>query len=146
MTTAIQAIGLIRTRLESILPANGYTTDAGLRITLGQTVFDPGSTLPLLTLIAVDSKIERRDCATHVITDTLIVEGHFAALTGDVLTPGHALLRDIQRALMPANCDFTFGGLFIDLTVDGRRVFPREEGAAIGVCQLRILLRYHDDF
>lgn len=118
----------------------------GNRVYLGQTAFDPGKALPLATVIGIETEIERQDCATHNVVDTIIVEGHFAASAEDVLTPGHALLTAFQSAIRAADCDYTFGGQFIDLTITGRRVIPREDGSSIGVCQLRLVVRYHESF
>jgi len=135
----IGAVTFLQTRLKTIAAL-------GSRVHLGQTTFEPGQPLPLATVIGLETEIERQDCATHHVTDTIIVEGHFNAAAEDVLTPGHALLRAMQAALKPAACDYTFGGQFIDLTFTGRRVIPREDGSSIGVCQLRLVVRYHEDF
>lgn len=118
----------------------------GNHVYLGQTVFEPGQTQPLATVIGIETEIERQDCDTHHVVDTIIVEGHFAASAEDVLTPGHALLAAFQSALRAVDCDYTYGGQFIDLTFTGRRVIPREDGSSIGVCQLRLVVRYHEDF
>ena len=135
----IGAVTFLQTRLKTIAALAN-------RVYLGQTTFEPGQTLPLATVIGIETEIERQDCATHNVTDTIIVEGHFAAASGDVLTPGHALLAAFQAAIKPAECDYTYGSQFIDLTFTGRRVIPRDDGSSIGVCQLRLVVRYHEDF
>lgn len=135
----IGAVTFLQTRLKTI-------AELGNRVYLGQTTFDPAQVLPLATVIGIDTQIVRRDCDTHHVTDTIIVEGQFAAALGDVLTPGHALLAAFQAALKPSDCDYTYGGQFIDLTFNGRRVIPREDGSSIGVCQLRLDVRYHENF
>lgn len=137
--TGIGAVTFLQTRLKTVAAL-------GNRVYLGRTTFDPDQTLPLATVIGLDAEIERQDCATHHVTDTIIVEGHFAAVAEDVLTPGHALLKAFQAAIKPSGCDYTYGGQFIDLTFTGRRVTPREDGSSIGVCQLRLVIRYHEDF
>lgn len=136
---AIGAIQFVQARLKTIAAL-------GNRVYLGQTSFEPGQALPLATVIGLETDITRQDCATHQITDTLIVEGHFTATGQDVLTPGHALLAAFQAAIRPAACDYTYGGQFIDLNFTGRRVIPRDDGSSIGVCQLRLVARYHEDF
>ena len=135
----IGAVTFLQTRLKTIAAL-------GNRVYLGKTTFEPGQTLPLSTVIGIETEIARQDCATHHVTDTIIVEGHFAAAAEDVLTPGHALLAAFQAAIKAASCDYTYGGQFIDLTFTGRRVIPREDGSSIGVCQLRLVVRYHEDF
>ena len=135
----IGAVTFLQTRLKTIAAL-------GNRVYLGKTTFEPGQTLPLATVIGIETEIERQDCATHNVTDTIIVEGHFAASGNDVLTPGHALLTAFAAAIKAAACDYTYGGQFIDLTFTGRRVIPREDGSSIGVCQLRLVVRYHEDF
>lgn len=142
MVAAMNGIGaatFVKARLLTITALSG-------RVFLGRTSFEPGQALPLATVIGIETEIARRACATHVITDTIIVEGHFNATAGDVLTPGHSLLASFQSALKSSDCDYTFGNQFIDLTFAGRSVFPREDGSSIGVCQLRLVARYHEDF
>lgn len=135
----IGAVSFLQTRLKTI-------SALANRVYLGQTTFDPGQALPLATVIGLESDIERQDCAAHHVTDTIIVEGHFNATGNDVLTPGHALLVAFAAAIKPTACDYTFGGQFIDLTFTGRSVIPREDGSSIGVCQLRLVVRYHENF
>lgn len=135
----IGAVTFLQARLKTI----GALGD---RVYLGQTHFDPGQALPLATVIGLETEITRQDCASHHVTDTIIVEGHFAASGNDVLTPGHALLADMQAALKASDCDYTYGGQFIDLTFTGRRVIPRDDGSSIGVCQLRLGVRYPEEF
>lgn len=135
----IGAVTFLQTRLKTIAAL-------GNRVYLGETTFDPAQIRPLASVIGIETEIARQDCATHHVTDTIIVEGQFAAASGDVLTPGHALLVAFQAALKPSACDYTYGGQFIDLTFTGRRVIPREDGSSIGVCQLRLVVRYHEDF
>lgn len=116
------------------------------RVYLGQTQFEPGQALPLATVIGIETEITRQDCATHHVTDTIVVEGHFSTAGNDVLTPGHALLQAFAAAIKPAACDYTYGGQFIDLIFTGRRVIPRDDGSSIGVCQLQLVARYHEEF
>jgi hypothetical protein len=135
----IGVVTFLQTRLKTIAAL-------GNRVYLGQSTFDPGQTLPLATVIGIETEIERQDCNTHHVVDTLVIEGQFAAAAEDVLTPGHALLASFQSAIKAADCDYTYGGQFIDLTFSGRRVIPREDGSSIGVCQLKLAVRYHEDF
>lgn len=133
------AVTFLQTRLKTI-------TALGNRVYLGRTTFEPGQPLPLATVIGLETGIERQDCDTHQVVDSILVEGHFAATAEDVLTPGHALLASIQAAIKPSACDYTYDGQFIDLTFADRRVIPREDGSSIGVCQLRLVVRYHEHF
>jgi hypothetical protein len=135
----IGVVTFLQTRLKTIAAL-------GDRVYLGQSTFAPGQTLPLATVIGIETEIERQDCNTHHVVDTLVIEGQFAAAAEDVLTPGHALLASFQAAIKAADCDYTYGGQFIDLTFSGRRVIPREDGSSIGVCQLKLAVRYHEDF
>lgn len=135
----IGAVTLLQTRLKTIAAL-------GNRVYLGESTYDPAQTLPLASVIGIETEITRQDCDTHHVVDTIVVEGQFSAASGDVLTPGHALLASFQAALKPSGCDYTFDGQFIDLTFTGRRVLPREDGSSIGVCQLRLVARYHEDF
>lgn len=135
----IDAVAFLQTRLKAIAALEN-------RVYLGETTFDPAQARPLASVIGLETEITRQDCATHHVTDTIIVEGQFAAASGDVLTPGHALLAAFQAAIKPAECDYTYGSQFIDLTFTGRRVIPRDDGSSIGVCQLRLVVRYHEDF
>lgn len=135
----IGAVSFLQTRLKTIAAL-------GNRVYLGVTSFDPSPTLPLAAVVGLETDIERQDCETHHVHDTIIVEGHFAVVGDDVLTPGHALLAAFQAAIKPAACDYTYDGQFIDLTFTGRRVLAREEGSSIGVCQLRLAIRYHEHF
>lgn len=137
---------LLAARLAQITTANGYTTNAGANVRLGVRELEEGAALPLLVINELDTDITRRACATHEVAAEVVVEGHFACTVADTLTPGHALLRDIQRALTPAGCDFTFGGVLIDLAVKGRRVMARESGARTGTCQLLLAVRFNEDF
>jgi uncharacterized Zn-binding protein involved in type VI secretion len=116
------------------------------RVKLGDAHYQPQHPLPLATVTSIECELERRSCTTHVVTETYVVEGVFNAIDGDFLTPGNALLASFQSAICPADCDYTYGNSFIDLTITGRRVFPREDGSSIGTCQLRLVARYHEDF
>lgn len=147
MTTALQLLAAIESRLDDILVANGYATDAGQRIALGAEREDQEAVLPRLAVVVVDEPIKRVDGDDHQIDADIIVEGWFAPADGDVLTPGYTLVADITRALKPpGNNDQTWNDLVIDAAIRGRRVFPRDEGGRIGVCQVRIAIRYIDSF
>lgn len=142
MVVAMNGIGVVtflQNRLKTIAALDG-------RVYLGQTTFEPGQKLPLATVIGTETKIERQDCESHYITDTIIIEGHYAAAAEDVLTPGHALLASFQSAIKPVDCDYSYGGKFIDMTFTGRRVIPREDGSSIGMCQLKMDVHYIEHF
>lgn len=140
----LDVVNAIESRLDDIATGAGYNTSAGSRVYLGRTRFDEGDTYPLITLVVPDTDIRQTACAVHSHAMTLIVEGHFAAATGgDVLTPGYALLDDIKKALSGVSSDYSIGtGKFAP---NGERVFPREDSADIGVCQLRIQATFSEN-
>ena len=113
---SVQVESAIVTRLQTILIADGYNTDAGNRVTQGRRTFDPSELPALSVFIPVveldDSKpphAQRNDCLLQ-----LVVEGHITAVDMNMpAVDGHALISDIKRAMFDSD-DRTLGGLVND--------------------------------
>jgi hypothetical protein len=133
----------LKTRLQDIKPANGYATDAGLRVRLGPGSVTPDDLLPRLALIPGVEPEVRPQLDKVKILLPFVVEGLIEADPNDPDDPTviEPLLADSKRAVFRAT-DRTLGGLAINLHVAGERVTGRENGGRTVACAVSGVLEY----
>ena len=133
----------LKARLEEIRPANGYATDAGLRVRLGPGAVTADDRVPRLALIpGVEPEIRPQLDKVKILLP-VTVEGVIGADPQDPDNPlvVEPLLADSKRALF-RSADRTIGGLAINLHVAGERVTGRESGGATVACAVSGLIEY----
>lgn len=134
--TQLQILEAIAARLASITVANGYVTDAGLHVNLGDEWPDE-ATLPALTLhegqIAPNGyglvRAQGRAGTNGMkMRGEYTVEGIADCTSASTYSAAHALIADIKRALF-ANGGLTFGEQAGDHKLEGHGVLPRARGS-----------------
>ena len=124
--------------LAGIRTANGYNTDAGIRVYRGRRAVDEDE-IPCLTLIeGEDSVIDANDRQVSLAVPYSI-EGHTACDAENPNDAAHVLIADIKRAIFSA--DNRLGGLVKDIRYTGRIMAPRTDGASIAVVSVGIEAR-----
>lgn len=134
--TQLQILQAIAARLQSITVANGYATNAGAHVNLGDEWPDEAD-LPALTLheghlapngYGLVRAQGRAGADAMKMRGEYTVEG-IADCTGtDTYTAAHALIADIKRALF-AGSGLSFGDQAGDHKLEGHGVIPRQRGS-----------------
>lgn len=140
MSTRLDILNAIRTRLALIRTANGYNTEAGALIFLGEQV-TLGSSDPAEALAIEVRDDEPGHQGMNVVT-VLPIEIQ-AIVKDSVATPILAVenvIADIRKAM---ESDQNLGGLALEprgLMRGGTRIIPREEGSTtLGAgCEYRV--------
>jgi hypothetical protein len=131
----------LKARAQKITIANGYATDAGLRVLIGRQVVSKDDTFPLIAMAVAPEPVLRG--AGDRARLNLDVEFH-ALATADVddpLRPVEDLLGDLKRALFRKE-DRTLNGAAIDVAYVGEGTLEREEGGAIVGVRVRLTADY----
>jgi len=105
---ASDAFQAILTRLEAILTAGGYNTNAGNQVNAGIRYFQDDSVFPIITVFSGPEFIEKLTFNSYRCERTVNVEGYVQ----DKATPTvsiEQLIEDVQRAIEQA--DITLGGI-----------------------------------
>lgn len=134
-TVAKRIVQTLATRLGVVQVANGYNTDAGLRVFRGRRSFDASTvTLPVLSVWNPESEPDEMYHAERLdMTASVVVEGFAVA---DVNAPNDTaqdLLGDIKQALFlhETTADQTVNGLAVQIRFRGEVTQVPEEGATV---------------
>lgn len=134
--TPLAILQSIAARLTTIRVANGYATDAGLRVSLGDTWIDEAQ-VPALTvhegelanngyaLVRAQGRVGARGTKMR---GEYTVEGVADCTVADTYVAAHALIADIKRALF-ADGGLSFGPQAGDHKLEGHGVVPRAKGS-----------------
>jgi hypothetical protein len=138
---ALRPLYQLETRLQDIRTANGYHTDAGVRVYLGRTFLDAGD-VPALTIRPGEDEGEVEvDASLYRETVAYEIHGVCSADPAKPFEAGHQLAADIRRAIYRArSIDFE------DLDGTAAQVEPGgtvvTEAAAGGeYCEVTVALR-----
>lgn len=138
---AFQIAQALETRLQDILVANGYNTNAGNQVYLGFRQVNPDEVAsgPALLIYETDDEPREDDedfCQESIIDLNFQVEGiHLfeADPTSEVLA---LLWQDISKAVF-LSADKTIGGLALSVRRGPRTfAYPEDGGATIGIQQI----------
>lgn len=134
ITTALEA------RLHQIHPDNGFATDAGDAVILGQSDIERG----VITLLLIEQEEQVlgrcREDGTLSVRLPLLVEGHTPCNYAAPNQAAHVLRHDIERAL------YGPGLLLVDPTAEiepaGYVILPREPGSTTIAVQVKLQVTY----
>ncbi len=130
----------LASRLHQIHPDNGFNTDAGEAVILGQSEIERG-VVTLLLIEQEEQVLSRcREDGTLSVRLPLIVEGHTPCSYAAPNQDAHLLRHDIERAL------FGPGLLLDDLAAElepaGYIILPREPGSTSVAVQVKFQVTY----
>lgn len=134
--TQLAILDMIVARLATILPANGYATSAGERVSMGD-VWPDEADVPALTLhegemvnngYALVRAQGRAGANAMKMRAEYTVEGIADCASIATYTAAHALIADIKRALF-ADGGLSFGEAAGDHKLEGHGVIPRAKGS-----------------
>lgn len=128
----------VRARLANISIANGFYTDAGLRIFTGRRNVDQADVPCLVINEGEDSVFAQKDTRVSLGL-AMAVQGFIACDPDDPYQAGHRLVRDIKRAIFTEHdAGYPHWGrrgddtpLVNRTTYVGRTVSQREDGASL---------------
>lgn len=135
---SLQILEAVEDRLETILVAGGYNTDAGQNVFLGVRRINPNELADgsvVLNVFDTDDEVDETtaygDEEIHV-TLRITVEAYIRDLTEQGTRLAHLVMQDIKTAVLTS--DRTLGGLTVDFGYDGRSVeYPDPGGDTLTV-------------
>lgn len=100
MSTAVKsAIAEVVTRLQAILTASGFNTNAGNQVFKGERNFDDSDTFPALSVFSGPEEVTGDGAfGQYDLARTLVIEGWLSP-AGDPADAVEDLIEDIQKAL-----------------------------------------------
>lgn len=139
----------LTTQLETITVTNGYQHNMSGKVFRGRADFGNETQWPFIGVFEVrpDDNMNRADESTQKDLWTLGIQGVIHSDTTHPTDPAHNLLADIRKALgqvlkpdtpVSRNPLHMFGGLVVDMTVDGGVTFNPEEFQGAAVCVLKV--------
>jgi predicted TIM-barrel enzyme len=140
---ALTVIKQIQTELEKITLANGYGSDAGLRVSRGRLRISPDESFPLLLIHEGDETVDKRAGNNTVqLSEAVTIEGFAQSDPDNPLDAAHYLLADIKRALFPAIQRHP--GLIIRGEYDGKSIQTPDDGSGFVSVQVRIKILWSE--
>lgn len=139
-TTIKHAFDVVIVRLQAILTASGYNTDAGNQVSNGVRYFQDDTTFPLITVFSGDEVVEKLLHRTYRCERTVNIEGYVKD-AGTPTVSVEQLIEDIQRAV--EQTDVTLGGLVHEIDYTGvEEIEPPAAGSDIAGIQVTYLITY----
>lgn len=127
---AYRVLLALKARLQQITVANGFRTDAGLNVFLGNTALH-GNEIPGITILENEDPFEVEEHGNKTLEGgEYICQAIAAASPANPFETGHKLLADMKQAMFLADRQETerLDGLESVLRYRGRKVFQREPG------------------
>lgn len=145
MSTVVKlAFDEIISRLEAILTASGYNTDAGNQVSAGIRYFQDDTTFPLLAVFSGDEVVEKLLYDTYRSERTVNIE----AYVQDASTPTisiEELIEDVQQAMEQS--DISLGGLVEVLDYTGiEEIEQPAAGSDIASVRITYLISYQRQY
>lgn len=132
-------------RLAAIQPANGYVTDAGLRLFRGPVHLGDNDPLPALSIVSARGEPLEEQTLSGLRALTVTVQGLITASAADPWGQAESLLGDLKRALFVLG-DRTLGGLAQEVNYGEDGIGERADGSEeIGVLQ-EVIVRYAETY
>jgi hypothetical protein len=134
---SFQIAQALQSRLETILTANGYRTEAGQDVALGWRHQDSAFPLPNLTLVETSYQIlsDAKRGGNIRVQIEWTVEG-LMEIGSSALETLYAIEADILRAVHTPNPDLD--GLIRSLRYSGRTLLGPQEGSRLTAIQIRL--------
>lgn len=136
MTVASNIALAISARLATIRVADGFNTDAGLKVYRGKRRF-AADEVPIAVIFEGPDVVRDRTRNSVSLAQRYSIEAH--AVCQDADQPNdtaHLLLEDLKRALFGG--DTTLGRMVKSIDYMGRSIGTREEGAHIAFASIDI--------
>lgn len=148
MTQAYDLINSLVPRLQAILVANGYATDAGASVAFGSVPRSDGEAVPFIRLLETDAEQESQvpNRPKAKVRVYFMAEGYAEQATAaSIMATGHTLVGDLKKALFGDTGRDLNGGA-IEARLEGYRILPPDDGSDLVVAQVRGSFAFTDDF
>jgi len=138
----------IKTRLQGIRLANGCETDIGAQVFMGRRKL-PGDDEPPCVMVLegedrVDDSAGRRLTAQIKVRQEYLIDGFDVCDPDNPNDKGHAMIRDIKRAIF-ANNNRMLDGKVFSVDYMGRDIGPRPDGVALVQARVMIAVTFAED-
>lgn len=134
----------VRDRLQEILVAGGYHTDAGQRVEVGLTFLDDGEDV-VLSVLSGEEESELNGFPRVTNTLEIHVDGHITHDGENSEMRAQRLINDIKRAVL-RQADRTLGGLCRSVDPFGRSIEYPDDGSRFLSVRVTFSVRYHDTY
>lgn len=142
MSIASEIALAIHDRLTQITVANGYLTDAGLRVFRGRRTLDERD-VPCIVLMEDIDEVQDAKMNLVKLHQRYVVEAHSTCDPNNPNDKAHELLTDLKKAVFAG--DKTFGGKVRNLFYRTRRIGPREDGSALVFASVTFDAEFSED-
>lgn len=139
----------IKTRLQGIRLTNGCETDIGAQVFMGRRKL-PGEAddVPCTIVTEADDRVDdspgRRLTAQIKVRQEYVIDGFDVCDPNNPNDKGHAMIRDIKRAIF-ANSNRMLDGKVFSVDYMGRDIGPRPDGVALVQARVMIAVTFAED-
>lgn len=147
-TKAYDKIYSLVPRLQAVLIANGYATNAGASVAFGPIPRQDGEAMPFIRLLETGAELESeiRNRPNGKLRVSFVAEAYAEQSTASsLMSTGHTLVGDLKKALFGDPARDLNGGA-IEARLEGYSILPPEDGSDVVVAQVRGSFSFHDDF
>jgi hypothetical protein len=148
VTKAYTLITSLLPRLQNVLIANGYATDAGASVAFGPIPRMDGEAMPFIRLLETGAELdsEIRNRPSGKLRVNFVAEAYAEQPTAaSLMDTGHTLVGDLKKALFGDPLRDLNGGA-IEARLEGYSIVSPEEGSDVVIAQVRGSFTFHDDF
>lgn len=135
----------IKTRLQTILTANGAETDIGRDVRMGKRKMPGDDEPPCISVFEGDDDIRDQPgrIPAVLVSQQYVISGFDKCDPDNPNDKALSIIRDIKRALFKG--DATFGGKVKMVRYLGRDIGPRPDGVALVQAVVLITVEYVED-
>lgn len=147
-TKAYNLIASLVPRLQNVLIANGYATNAGASVAFGPIPRMDGEAIPFIRLLETGGELEAeiRNRASGKLRVSFVAEAYAEQSTASsLMSTGHALVGDLKKALF-GDPGRDLNGSAIEARLEGYSIVPPEDGSDVVIAQVRGSFSFHDDY
>lgn len=147
MSQALSKLQTLVPRLQAILVANGYNTNAGTTVLFGPIPRSDTDTLPIIRLHwpSADPESAVPNVPHNKVRVNFVVEGEGVCAPADFLTSCDAIASDIKRAVF-GDVDRNLQGLAIDVRFDGQEFTVPDPGSSAYLVRIAGSFTFVDHF
>src|SRR5512139_471840 len=147
-TKAYTLINSLVPRLQAILIANGYATNAGAAVAFGPVPRQDGEAVPFIRLLETDAEQEDQvpNRPKAKLRVYFMAEAYAEQATAaSIMSTGHTLVGDLKKALF-GDASRDINRAAIEARLEGYRILPPDDGSDLVVAQVRGSFAFTDDF